>query len=386
MEFAEPVRRRLRLPLVLGLVLLAAAAGPAAAQGLKLPPSGENQRATVSQEIGPVTVTIDYSSPRVVLHGNDRRGKIWGQLVPYGLSDLGFNGCTACPWRAGANMNTTFAVDHGVEVEGKPLAAGTYGLHMIPGETEWTVIFSREHGAWGSYWYDPKDDALRVTVKPARGPYHEWLTYEFTDREPEKATVALKWEELEVPIRIAVPDAKALWVASLKEQLKTDLGFAASNWRIAADYCLNNKVDLPLALAWAETAASSPAIGEATFQNLSTLWRAQLANGKSAEAAKTLDRALSSPSATPVAIHMLARQLQAEGRTDEAVRIYKLNAARFPGQWPVNVGLLRAYAATGDRKKAIEYGKLAIAQAPDAENRKNLQNLVTLLEQGKGIN
>jgi hypothetical protein len=120
------------------------AAGPALAQGLTLPPSGDNQRATVTQQIGPVKVSVDYSSPRVHFHGQERRGKIWGQLVPYGLSDLGFNNCTSCPWRAGANMNTVFTTSNDVVIEGKPLPAGSYGLHMIPGEKEWTVIFSKD--------------------------------------------------------------------------------------------------------------------------------------------------------------------------------------------------------------------------------------------------
>ena len=123
---------------------------------------------------------------------NDRRGKIWGDLVPYGMSDLGFNGCASCPWRAGANENTTFTVTHDVQVQGQKLPAGTYGLHMIPGKDEWTIIFSKDANAWGSYWYDAKNDALRVKTKPAKSEYHEWLTYEFTERDPAKATVALE--------------------------------------------------------------------------------------------------------------------------------------------------------------------------------------------------
>ncbi len=136
------MRRRPGFVPALALFVLAAA-GPALAQGLVISPPGDNQRAAVTQQIGPVKVTVDYSSPRVVLNGQDRKGKIWGGLVPYGLSDLGYNNCPKCPWRAGANMNTTFAVDHDVKVEGQPLPAGKYGLHMIPGETEWIVVFSR---------------------------------------------------------------------------------------------------------------------------------------------------------------------------------------------------------------------------------------------------
>ena len=378
---------RSRVHPVLALALPAfLASGPALAQGLVLSPPGDNQRASVTQQIGPVKATIDYSSPRVVLRGQDRKGKIWGQLVPYGLSDLGYNDCTKCPWRAGANMNTTFAVTNDVLVEGRTLPAGTYGLHMIPGETEWTVVFSKDSHSWGSYWYDPKEDALRVTVTPAKSAYHEWLTYEFTEREPEKATVALKWEELQVPIHIAVPNAKELWVAGLRSQLRAGVGFSSSYLQEAADWCLQNKVNLPEALAWAEKAMTPAVGGSETFSTLSTLWRAQLANGRDADAAKTLEKALASPTATPIAIHYLARQLQTEGRKDDAIRVYQANAKRFPGQWPVNVGLLRAYAAMGDSKKAIEYGKLAIAQAPDPVNRTNLENMVKQLEAGKPIN
>ena len=53
-----------------------------------------------------------------------------------------------------------------VSVEGKPLPKGVYGLHMIPNQDSWTVIFSKTNTGWGSYSYDQKDDALRVDVKP----------------------------------------------------------------------------------------------------------------------------------------------------------------------------------------------------------------------------
>src|SRR5450755_1810693 len=96
--------------------------------GLTLPPSGNNQKASVTQFIGPVQITIDYSSPAI--HGpggTDRRGQIWGKLVPYGMSDLAFNGGKLSPWRGGANENTVFTVSDPVMVEGQPLAAGKYG-------------------------------------------------------------------------------------------------------------------------------------------------------------------------------------------------------------------------------------------------------------------
>ena len=92
------------------------------AQTVTLPPNGDNQRSTVTQQIGLVRVTIEYSSPDVHgPNGEDRRGKIWGGLVPYGIHDLGFNNRKG-PWRAGANENTVFTVSHPVKIEGQPLA------------------------------------------------------------------------------------------------------------------------------------------------------------------------------------------------------------------------------------------------------------------------
>ena len=119
--------------LALGLVALLALAPRAAAQSITLPPDGDNQRSEVTQQIGLVTVSVAYGSPDVhAPNGDDRRGKIFGTLVPYGIYDLAFNNRKG-PWRAGANENTVFTVSHPVTIQGQPLPAGRYGLHMIAG-------------------------------------------------------------------------------------------------------------------------------------------------------------------------------------------------------------------------------------------------------------
>jgi len=385
-----------RIP-VLRLVSLAAAAAAlaalfspgtaSAAQGITLPPNGENPQASVMQAIGPVRVTIDYSSPRVVRGNQDRRGKIWGELVPWGLSDLGLNGCTECPWRGGANENTVFAVTHDVRVQGEPLPAGRYGLHLIPGQDEWTVVFSRDADSWGSYWYDPKNDALRVKAKPAKNDYHEWLTYEFVERNPADATVALEWEELRVPFKVSVDKVDELWVADMRRDLRGWAGFSWQNWQQAAEFCAQKNVNLPEALVWAQRAVSDPySGGEENFATLMTLSRLQEANGKTDDAAKSFDRALNHRTASPTQIHLVGRQLLTEGKTDQAVRVFQLNARRFPNDWPVHVGLMRGYAAKGDNKKALAEARLAVRQAPDEPNRKNLEGIVKKLEAGQTIN
>ena len=176
---------------------------------VSLPPSGNNQKSEVTQYLGLVKVTIVYNSPDVA--GRE----IWGagKLVPYGMTNLNFGKSTEqnpSPWRAGANENTTISFSNDVEVEGKPLKAGTYGLHMMPGATDWIIIFSNASTAWGSFFYNPAEDALRVMVKPAVSDFNEFLTYDFTDRLQNSATARMKWEKLAVPFKIAVPNGDDL--------------------------------------------------------------------------------------------------------------------------------------------------------------------------------
>jgi hypothetical protein len=367
-------------------VVALVSAGPALAQpGLTLPPSGDNQYSSVTQGIGLVRLTVEYSSPQVRRpKGQDRRGKIWGGLVPYGMASLGFGTCgDQCPWRGGANENTVFTTSHEVKVQGQPLPAGSYGLHFIPGKDDWTVIFSKNHTSWGSFFYDPKEDALRVQVKPEKSDYHEWLTYEFTDRQTDRATLALQWEDLQVPINITVDNIADLYVENLGRELRTTPGFTWQNWDAAARYALSNKTHLAEGLAWADAGAHRPGIGQENFTTLMTLADLQAANGKTAESEKTRQMAFQQPGATPVEIHLYARQLQAQGKNEEAMKVFELNAKRFPNQWPVHVGLARGYSGVGKKKEALAEAKLGLAQAPDEANRKALEGLIKQLEEDK---
>lgn len=380
-ETAVTASLRRALTFVLALVpMFGSAPGAEAVKQLSLPPSGDNQISTVTQGIGLVKVTVDYSSPNVhAPDGTDRKGKIWGTLVPYGMSDLGFNDCKSCPWRAGANENTTFTVSHDVKIEGQPLKAGTYGLHMMADPAEWTVIFSRNSTSWGSYSYDPSEDALRVKVKPEPAPYHEWLTFEFTDRETDHATVALVWDELRVPIKITVDDMPGLYVDNIRRELRDSQGFTWVNWRDAAEYALENKRNLEEARGWAQRAVSDPFSGNENFQTLTTLAQLQMATAQDAEAAKTVDRAMAMGS-SPTQVHQFARQLQQQGRPQQAMTVFRANAKRNPGKWPTTLGLARGYSELGDTKNALAMAKKAVAEAPDEPNRKNVERFIQTLE------
>ena len=72
-------------------------------------------------------------------------------------------------------------------------------------------------------------------------------------------------------------------------------------------------------------------------------------------------------------------------KNKEALAVFKLNAERHGDAWPVHVGLARGYAAVGDNQSALEHAKKALAQAPDAGNRKNLEAMVKTLSEGRTL-
>ena len=366
-----------------------ALAGPAAAQspGITLPPSGGNERATVIQQIGLVRVSVEYSSPHVHSPlGEDRKGKIWGKLVPYGMASLGFGTCgNQCPWRGGANENTVFTTSHDIKVQGQPLPAGAYGLHFIPGPEEWTIVFSKNSTSWGSFFYDAKEDALRVKAKPETAEYREVLTYEFPERKLDTATVAMKWENLALPWTITVDNPNDLYVENLRRELRSSPGFAWQNRLAAAQFSLTNKTHLEDGLAWAKQAANPANGGQENFNTLSTIADLEAANGHAAEAAKTMDRALSHSTAQPMDLHLYGRQLLAQKKAQEAMRVFELNAKRHPNAWPVHVGLARGYSALGKKKEALAEAKLALPQAPNEPSRKNLESVIQQIEEGKAV-
>ena len=353
--------------------------------GLTTPPSGNNQRATVTQAIGPVQVTIEYSSPAVhAPDGTDRRGALWGKLVPYEMTNLGFSDRLS-PWRAGANENTVFAASHDVTIEGKRLPAGRYGLHMLAGPEQFTLIFSKNSIAWGSFQYDEADDVLRVTVKPHKHEYREWLTYEFTTRKPTMAVAEMQWEELAVPWTIEVKDANDIYISRLTQELTGAVGFNWQDWDQAAQFCLQNDTHLEQGLKWSEIAISRPFVGQVNFTTLSTKAQLLAKLGRGPEAKKTMDTAMELPGTTSLEIHVYGRTLLGMKKVDEALAVFEVNAKRFGDQWPTHVGLARGYAAKGDTAKALEHAKLALAQAPDPLNKKSLADMVKDLEAGQTI-
>lgn len=349
--------------------------------GITQPPSGANQKASVIQHIGLVEVRIDYSSPDVTgPSGDDRRGKIWGQLVPWGMANLGFGTAEESPWRAGANENTVFTVSHDVLIEGKPLAAGSYGLHMSPQPDEWTIIFSNNHTSWGSFFYDPAEDALRVVVEPEEAEFREWLSYDFIDRQPDRATVALHWEELRVPFTLEVPDTNQLYVAKIRDELRSTAGFSWQGFNAAANFCLRSDINLEEALTWAEAAINRPFVGQKNFTTLQTKALLLTRLSRDDEADPILAELLETGSENEINAlgYGFLQQLQ---NPERAIEIFRKNVADHPDSWNVHDSLGEAYAAKGETDLAIASYEKALSVAPE-QQRSRIEGILARLRNG----
>lgn len=337
-----------------------------------------SQMAKVSQRIGNTDVTIVYSRPSV----NDR--EIWGALVPYGMNNLGFGTAKESPWRAGANENTIFKTSHDLTIGGKTLPAGKYGLHMIVNEDNTaTVIFSKNHGAWGSYFYEPSEDALRVDVETKEISHVEQLTFLFNEVDATSAVASLNWEKKQIPFKVET-DVTNNVLAKVRQSLQTTPGFARQSWEQAANFALNNDGDLDEALNWVDAAIAGQFFSQKTFNNLSIKSQILAKQGKTAEAEKLMDEAL--PLGTVFQVHGYGRQLIAQGKNDEALEIFKWNAKSHKGTWPVHYGLARGYSALGDNKSTLKHLKIAMENAPAQANKDRVAANIAKAEKGEGIN
>jgi len=334
----------------------------------------------VGERIGLTDVTIHYDRP----HVNKREGKIWGQLVPVGYTDQGFGSSKAAPWRAGANENTTIEFSTDVKVEGQLLAAGKYGFFIAYDPNECTLIFSKNSSSWGSFYYDPKEDVLRVKVKPvATDKSVEWLNYQFSDQTDDAATISLNWEKLSIPFHVQV-DVVSQQLESFRHELRSNKGFNWNAWDQAARYCLAHNTNMDQALQWADSATSLTFGGDHSFQSWGTKSQVLEKLGRSTEADAAMKTAL--PYATMNDLHQYGRLLIQQKKSKEALAIFKMNYDKNPNTFTTLVGLTRGYSATGDYKTALKYAQQALPIAPAGANKTNVENMIKNLQDGKDVN
>lgn len=369
-----------RISLLLGFGLFLSLPG-VFAQMLALPNPGVNPKCTAGRRIGVTDLEIHWNAPGV----KGREGKIWGTPVAYyGFSVLGFGSNSESPWRAGADENTTFSFSTDVTIQGKPLAAGKYGFFIALSPDSCTLIFSKNSNGWGSYFYHPEWDVLRVGVKQQKDlpQSRELLEYTFSELTDHSVVVALEWEHWRIPFKVEV-DLKKTGLASIRSQLSGAMGFDPPSLQAAAQWCLTNDLNYEEALTWVNTATDPNLGGLKTFAVLSTKAGLLRKAGKEQEADKIMETALAN--ASVIEMHGYGRQLIGQKKYKEALAVFEKNYQKNGDTWPTHVGLMRGYSATGDVKKALEHAKIALGQAPDDVNKKNLEASVKTLGEGKAL-
>ena len=212
-----------------------------------------SSKATVTQTVGTTDISVAYSRPAVKgrpIYGdwptnvpgettldNQTQRPAGAPIVPYGHI-----------WRAGANEATLFTVADDVTINGQPLAAGKYSFHAIPAKDgEWTLIFNKDDGQWGSFTYDANKDALRVKTKAVPTPDSaELLTYSIDASGDKAAVVTLRWEKVAVPFKVEVKDVVGTTMNRLRSYVGTAKAGEPEEWQRplnAAMYAKQSKLN-----------------------------------------------------------------------------------------------------------------------------------------------
>ncbi len=248
---------------------------------LKIP--RESQMQSVTQTVGDTNITVVYYRP------NAKNREVFGELEKYGAV-----------WRTGANDNTTFETTNDLKIGGMTLPKGKYGLHTIPNKDEWTVIFNKVNNEWGSFKYDQKQDALRVTVKPVKTDLVETMAINFENVKMNSADVVIAWERVKVPFTVDVGDVAGRTLADVRAQLAN---VKADDFRTpaqAAGWVLNSKMaaNYEEALRWIDASIKT----REGFGNLNTKARLLGALNRKDEAIATAEKAIAlGKAATPAA-------------------------------------------------------------------------------------
>ena len=350
-----------------------------AVQGQQVKTPRMSKMAAVSEQIGITDVSLHYSRPAV----GGREGKIWGDLVPYGFVDYHYGTSKAAPWRAGANENTTIEFSTDVTIEGKPLAAGKYGFFVAMGAEKATLVFSKDNNAWGSFYYNPAHDALRVEVPvTAAAESVEWLKYEFTGETDSSAVAVLEWEKRKIPFTVGV-DLRKTQVDAYRYAFNSGEFYEYwQNMQQAADFCLMNDVNLEEGLSWADRSINTY-FGDANFRTLSTYAGLLDRAGKKHEADSLMK--LAWPKGNQEEIIYYGYKLQKMKKYKEALEAIKVVYNKAPKDWVTNLWMAKAYAGLGDKPSAIKYADISQQLAGDAGAKNYVGRIKDAINAGKDV-
>jgi hypothetical protein len=240
------------------------------AQTLKTPSVSTSQ--TVKQEFGLGSIELSYSRP------NAKGRTIFGDLVPWGAV-----------WRTGANSATTLNFSDEVIIGGKKIPAGKYGLLSIPGQSEWTIIITKQLDVTSPSAYKQEMDVVRVNIPSVSMPFPvETFMILFERVKSNELEMMIIWETTMISVPIKT-DIETKILGQIDNLMNKD----NKPYYASAMYYMDNNKDLNQAAAWLDKAVEqTPNAYWVWYQKarcLSMLGKkadAKIASAKSMELAK----------------------------------------------------------------------------------------------------
>ena len=133
-------------------------------------------RDTVRANIGPASITIDYSRPLA-------RGRVLlGNVIPYERV-----------WRTGANAATQFTTSVPIRLAGIQLAAGTYTLWTVPHQNGVDLIVNGQSGQWGTEYNRSRDVGTARMQSTALTTPVDQFTISVAASDARRGTLNLEW-------------------------------------------------------------------------------------------------------------------------------------------------------------------------------------------------
>ncbi len=316
----------------------------------------KSQESMITQRIGYSDITINYHSPGA------KGREVWGALVPYGKV-----------WRAGANENTVFTITDDVKIEGLELAAGSYGLHLLPEKDQWTFIFSKNHTSWGSFFYDDKEDVLRIVVPVEDAPEsRDWMSFDFHKRERGKLSIVLTWANKRAKFDLSL-DIDSIALDNIRKQLRSDAYWEWFSWNQAADYCAQYEINTKEALQWVEHSIEM----QENFSNLDVKAKLLRQLGDEEGAEKTIARAIEVGNA--IYLERYGRRFLNQKDFKNAEIIFQQALKKDSKFWRAHFNRGKALIGMNKKNEALEAFETALNYAPEA-NRGTINDSILLLK------
>lgn len=334
-------------------ILLIAHHAKAQFHTLKIPQA--SNKVVERQTLGVTDITIDYHSPKA--QGRD----VWNDsnVIPTEGQPIA--------WRAGANMNTTINFSTDVTINNEPLKAGKYGIHVIPTNDKYRILFAHANDQWGSYYLNMEEDiSLTITVNAEESPFTDKLDYEFYNDSEDQMTIAIEWDKQRLPFQVKV-DLNKTVVESLRSELRGINTYHWQAWNDAARWCLNRSVNLEEALRWADRSINGGYGGFAANKNVENITtKANILEklGRIDEMKTTIQEGLhlsmTANESNNMTFLLLGKKMFAEAESFNAQ-----SAKQFPDQWYIQLNYGIAQYLNGNQKKALKTLEKQQSSIPD---------------------